>query len=468
MAYDDSSFDRLADERDDLPQQASDRRSRFQRDRDRVIYSTAFRRTAGKTQVVAVEEFGLYHTRLTHSLKVAQLGRRLAERLRTKHMERNPGSVGDPAPPDPDLVEAACLAHDLGHPPFGHVGEESLTAAFDDLARRQRSPYQRIRIRPERAIKKLGGFEGNAQTFRILTYLSARVPLDPRCGLNLTRAVLDAATKYPWPRVHGFTTEDKWGAIELDLPTLEWVRQGVPLSRAREQSFEAQLMDWCDDVTYAVHDMVDFYRGGFIPLQLLFAPEGDGPNYRPGEEALRLMPIVQRDHAHTPDDVRNAWQALVPLVEIFEPWNPSRAVRAATQRVTSQLITYFVQDIDYTGNAPCAHVGDLVLHSNSDEAHLRRVAADFLKSILREFVIRSPAFAVQQRGQGHIVRSLLRMYCESDDLLPLDRQEDLADHGDRLRAATDHVASLTEQDAHALYERLTGYRLGALTDTLGS
>src|SRR3954469_9194943 len=116
-----------------------DIRTPFGHDRDRILYSSAFRRLAGKTQVVAVGEHGLYHTRLTHSLKVAQLGRRLAERLQATYLDETQQALvpGVPTPADPDLAEASCLAHDLGHPPFGHEGEQALQAEFDRLLAEQ-------------------------------------------------------------------------------------------------------------------------------------------------------------------------------------------------------------------------------------------------------------------------------------------------------------------------------------------
>jgi dGTPase len=469
--YDDASFERLVNEGAEAPKHDSDERFPFQRDRDRIIYSTAFRRIAGKTQVVAVEEYGLYHTRLTHSLKVAQLGRRLGERLQAKFRIEHP-DIARPGVPDPDLIEAACLAHDLGHPPFGHVGETTLGKAFDALATREAQPrhlISRLLSNPERVAEGRGGFEGNAQTFRILAYLSARVPLEPRCGLNLTRATLDACSKYPWLRNQGPPDKrDKWGAFPMDTARLAWVRAGVPDQRRQTQCFEAQVMDWCDDVTYAVHDMLDFYRGGFIPLERIFAPRGARHQRRPNRFTELIIDEVVAQEKYTFNEVMEAWVSLVPRVEIFEPWGPGRGVRALTQRVTSVLITYLVEGVSWRGQAPCRHLGDFVLHADSDEARRRRVACDFLKHLLWKFVIKKPEFQVQQRGQEQIVGSLLGIYSSSTDLLPPDRLEDLDDHGDKLRAATDHVASLTEQDAHTLYERLTGYRLGSLTDVLAT
>ncbi|MCH9816957.1 MAG: dNTP triphosphohydrolase, partial [Actinomycetia bacterium] len=209
-----------------IPEAGASRRGPFQRDRARVLHCPALRRLADKTQVEATGVSDIPRTRLTHSLEVAQVARELGAVLGC----------------DADVVDVAGLAHDLGHPPFGHNGESALNAFTRDI----------------------GGFEGNAQTFRVLTRLEAKVP---GAGLNMTRAALDACSKYPWPR-----PEDggKFGVYAQDREIFEWVRMPAP---GTARCMEAEVMDWADDVAYSVHDLDDAVAMGRLVLQDLDDPE---------------------------------------------------------------------------------------------------------------------------------------------------------------------------------------------------
>jgi dGTPase len=370
------------------------------------------------------------------------------------------------------------LAHDIGHPPFGHIGERTLCDAFDRLACAADSnapPFIEPLIKIEAptaeqlAIPRRGGFEGNAQTFRVLDCLATRLPGYAEAGLNLTNATLDAATKYPWLRVTGKTMRPKWGAIDLDAGRLRQVRGTAPLRWKAPKAFEAQIMDWCDDVTYAVHDVVDFYRSGFIPLHRLFALAG-GPTRRSlsGEADAFLATFLEANPSRGKTSARKALIALAELSDFGTAWEPSPKIKAATQAATSEMITYFLDGVSFTGE-PCRHNGKLLKADDPKRARQKELAVDLLKFMLRHFVIDQPALRTVQHGQRCIIEGLLEIYAYDGDLLPLDRREEwngVKGHGDLLRAATDHVASLSELEAQALFRRLTGQRLGALTDAM--
>lgn len=411
---------------------------------------------------------------MTHSIKVAQLGRRLGQILRQLAIDREITATAETYPtPDPDLLEATCLAHDLGHPPFGHAGEQALTAAVDDIIRAEMDPSERaLEAKVLQAQQTFGGFEGNAQTFRLLVRLSARPPRHSK-GLNLTRAVLDGTIKYPWLRCG----DRKWNVYPDDKDVADWVRDGVPLGLGERKSFEAQVMDWCDDITYACHDMEDFYRAGLIPLHDLFAFPPENPDADPlpeislPDETRRFLAFVQKkwtDAGRSFDLERSAecWRSLGQMLLISEPYQGSRANKAELHRGISQVITYFLKEIKWKKNGvvwdgmPYCHEGDLHI---DDE---RRLICDLLQELIWYYVIERPALASQQYGQKRIVTELLRIFYDSPDLLPKDRKEELTEGSPALRVAADHVASLTDSGALALHQRLTGIHPGAHSDNV--
>src|SRR3982750_1253274 len=265
-------------------------RTPFQRDRARALHSAGFRRLAAKTQVHTAGSDDFLRTRLTHSLEVAQISREMGERLGC----------------DPDVVDVAGLAHDLGHPPFGHNGEHALHAAAEAC----------------------GGFEGNAQTLRVLTRLEAKVD---GAGLNLTRASLDATCKYPWPRQDGVR---KFGVYPDDAPVFAWLREGAP--EGARKCLEAQVMDWADDVAYSVHDVEDGIHGGYLSLRpLLDAPD---------ERAALCADVAAVYADEVPDVLLATLDALLTdeVVTAVADYDGSYRTQIALKRMTSVLTGRFV------------------------------------------------------------------------------------------------------------------------------
>ena len=229
-------------------EKVADDREAFERDRGRIIHSAAFRRLQGKTQVFGVRYGDFFRTRLTHSLEVAQIGKALAVRLGA----------------DPTLVEAICLAHDIGHPPFGHYGEQVLRTRMAEH----------------------GNFEANAQNLRVLTQLE--VKSDRYTGLNLTRSVLDGLLKYK--AIHGSRPGLRKSCYAEDAPLLEWVCEHGSLE---ERSFECQIMNWADDVAYSAHDLEDGIHVGMITVHHLRRPSNqDAVIQRVQEEAEERGSLV--------------------------------------------------------------------------------------------------------------------------------------------------------------------------------
>jgi dGTPase len=398
-------------------------RTEAQRDHDRLLYSSAFQRLAGITQIASSEVGQQLHNRLTHSLKVAQVARRIAERV-------------DLDAEGQETVSAAALGHDLGHPPFGHIAEGELNAAAVEW----------------------GGFEGNAQTFRIVNRLALR-DLNYR-GLNLTSRTLNGLLKYPWMRGEAPAgKENKWGAYESERPEFEWVRTGL---RPNERTVEAELMDWADDVTYAVHDLEDFYRVGLIPLDRL-RERDERRRFRDGffVEGDDSRGLRAKFSDFTRDEIDEAIEFI--LDQAFADatqYRGSRAERASLRAQTSFLIGWFIGAVDLSG-------GKITIH----RGRLAEVAV--LKEVAWFYIIASPALATIQYGQRRVIRELHELYIEAADagkkreLFPTPQREILERlpmGADPRRVATDFIASLTEEMAFELHHRLTGASRGSLLD----
>ena len=413
-----------------------DQRNAFQLDRDRVLYSGAFRRLAGVTQVISPTEGEVFHNRLTHTLKVAQIARRIAEMF----AQRQPGEAAEWGGIEPEVVEAAALIHDLGHPPFGHIAEEELHAL----------------------VKKHGGegYEGNAQSFRIVSKLAFR-GMRSKCGLDLTRATLNASLKYPWlPR------DGKYGCYTSEEASLTFARQ-LDRSGADKPCIEAQIMDWADDIAYSVHDTEDFYRAGLIPLDRLAVNQKEREHFLARAQHRRGAERIDSEFIAIASEFFNS-------VNLRDPYDGSRAQRAALYDFTSTTIRDFVLNTKLR-KFPGDHEGfGLAI----DLDFQRQV--EVLKELTWCYVINNPASASVQHGQRLTVRTLFKILMEAAKkkqwaiFPPLYRDEirELANtHGttpsaETSRLVADTVAGLTDQQASRLYLRLIGVSQGALFDPI--
>ncbi|MFZ0199387.1 MAG: dNTP triphosphohydrolase [Candidatus Sulfotelmatobacter sp.] len=410
---------------DKNPRTDGDDRTPAQRDRDRILYSSSFRRLAEVTQVVSASSGYVFHNRLTHSLQVAQVGRRLAEKLCKKYPALTTDLIC------PDVVEAACLAHDLGHPPFGHVAEHRL----NELA------------------KAYGGFEGNAQSFRIVSSLASRSR--SYAGLDLTAATLAAILKYPWLKGDNPGKLNKWGAYASESRSFRHAAQ-LFLS-INKPTIEAELMDWADDVTYSVHDLEDFYRAGRLPLHLLA--------HRDPRERESFFENVFERRKDDPDfsarqDLKEAFtDIMLWTFSVPGAYDGSSLHRAALRTFTGILIGRYINAATLDAQ------GDSVSLTIDPDL---RAEVRMLKELTWTYVIEAPSLAARQCGQNRIIEELFMTYrimaLDPKDWLvfPTFYRERLKDANGKpeevVRTCVDLIASMTESQAVAMHHRLTGQK----------
>lgn len=414
----------------------SDYRTAAQVDRDRVQYASAFSRLAEVTQVVSADRGYVFHNRLTHSLKVAQLARRMAEKL-ANSQPRETQAVGGL---DPDAAEAAALAHDLGHPPHGHIAEEELNT----LAQKE---------------GLTDGFEGNAQSFRIVTKLavSDAIPSDDTInlrGLNLTRATLNAILKYPWLHGENANKPKKWGAYETERQIFEWVRTGNTLGKFTK-SAEAELMDWADDITYAVHDLLDFFCAGQIPLDRL-ADADDA-----SEKEVFFSEVFTRckDLAPRRTQLQQIFQEVLEFFPLDRRYVGTLKQRTGMWQFTTVLISRYVDAIRLV--SPTSDTQTIVQIESYAQDEIR-----MLKELTWHYVILNNELATVQYGQREAVRTVFQTMLKAAqdgqtwNLFPPAYQEELyAAQGNLLlkkRIVVDYVASMTEHEIARIYAVLTG------------
>ncbi len=363
-----------------FPEPQSPTRTPFQRDRDRILHSTAFRRLTYKTQVFVYHEGDHYRTRLTHSLEVAQIARSMARTLRL----------------DEDLTEALALAHDLGHPPFGHAGERALDTAMRDD----------------------GGFDHNAQGLRVVTELERRYPSFD--GLNLTWEMLEGLVKHNGPLLPA-------GARPVPSSILDYCERH-DLELSTHSSLEAQLASLADDIAYNSHDIEDGYRAGMFTFDEL----SEVPI------AARVLQEVQKAHPRL-QGPRFLYEAIRRLITALI----TDAVTETRRRLDTH-VPRSADDIRHAGRPVAAF-------SPNMERDL-----EALRAFLRARVYRHPRIERIMGDAERVVRDLFAAYRESSDALPPEWREQsqgmLAET--YARHICDFIAGMTDRFALAEHRRL--------------
>ena len=383
-------------------------RRAFARDKARVLHSAGLRRLSAKTQVMSAGADDFPRTRLTHTLEVAQIGREL----------------GDALGCDPDLVETACLVHDLGHPPFGHNGEEALHKASLDI----------------------GGFEGNAQTFRLLTRLESKTIRDGRSlGLNLTRATLDAATKYPW----AFDGKNpKFGFYEEDKEIFDWVRLNV---KNQSKVFEAQVMDIADDIAYSVHDIEDaIYGQHFSPLALDSEPEF--------KEVVKLAATEYASEINE-DNLNKALNSLIKQSWWVKSFTATQVDMAALKNMTSHLIGKFTEEIEQATKAGNKAENFTRYNANLIVPLDTKAQIAVLKAVVNLFVMQRKGAAENYAKEQDLILNIVEGLQNNPQKLDPQFKHQFENAGsskEAKRAVIDQVASLTDSSARRLAQEFVG------------
>lgn len=418
-----SAFDT---ERLEVEKAKDDFRSPFQTDRDRVLHTPAFRRLQSKTQVFWSGEYDFYRTRLTHSLEVAQIGRSICQ-----YLKKTSEFLSDDFYIDSDLVEAACLSHDLGHPPFGHGGEVTLNGLMAES----------------------GGFEGNAQTLRLLT---ERIFSASKRGMNPTRAFLDSVLKYKtlWSELKsakGGKSPKNHFIYDQQMRYLDWVLEDrdFPIEltpgdvRDSFKSIECQIMDWADDVAYSLNDLSDSVRAGFLSISKIEKwAAAHGESIEKGSPLGDLLYSIRKDK-----------------VEVMVGRKIGQYLQAVSLEETSNFMSAATNRYHY----------NLVV----DESV--RAESKLFKKLAYEVVFLSPQLNQLEYKGNHMLERLWKLLSErylsgelqGYQLLPdviAEEIQNAEELENKKRLLCDYLASLTDSSTSRLYKRLFVPDFGSIGD----
>lgn len=412
-----------------------DERSDFERDRSRVIHSAAFRRLQGKTQLIAPNQGDFFRTRLTHSLEVAQVGKGLALKLGA----------------NTDLVETICLIHDLGHPPFGHAGEDELKSLMKDH----------------------GGFEANGQNIRLLTYLEPKT--SKFYGLNLTRATLDGQWKY---KKH-YPCDTRKFYYQEDKRTLDWVSESIIIA-SKDKSFECQIMDWADEIAYAIHDLEDCIHAKLI-TNSDFSEFENNPLINVVIEDVAKSKLRWGAHSNSAELgwVRSVWDGLIADLKCNKPsFIVSTTLNERETSVNRKALTSFLIHRYISSTNRVVKSGyrdsDITLRYayDTDIPVEMKAEVKLINGLIRTKVIESPeVFSLEQKGR-RIIRELFQAYMQDSNsmkMLPTNFKEMLDDPKDckqRARVVCDYIAGMTDAFAQTTYARLFLPNFGSVRDLL--
>jgi dGTPase len=431
------------------PASPKDHRHATERDRDRILHSAAFRRLQGKTQVFGIGQADFYRTRLTHSVETAQIARAIAHNLLIEQplLEHCLS---------PELAEAVALAHDLGHPPFGHAGEQTLDSCMRELSRR-------ARLTGKRCLR----FEGNAQTFHILVAAEPKSPAYP--GLNLTRATLAGVLKYPYEQNIG---NDKF-IFTSDLPAAGWaLRNGGSLFktsgrmklRREKTSIACQILDWADDCAYSIHDVED-------AMQAQFLHPGDLDQVRFArrvfihyEETRKVEAVPELDFSEFRERLFDLKKRILPL----EHGDERAHRKAAMRNILNDLITS-VSVKSTSGGRRADFAWHLVVPNES------RILSVLCKSVIWEAVITDPRVAAMSTKGREMLRDLFHLLLEevlkkkSVALFPRYYRPIIEEslgkgQGEAARAVCNFLALMTDMDALRLHALLRGSKASSIFD----